>query len=189
MTLNTTSYFAGIGTVVAALTVGFGGALLIIGSNDKIASENRVQQVMSHPVIDSTVKVVSLETSVRTDATPTEPSAPTATAINPAPSEPPPPAVTRQAAVPATPTPEERTTRDLAQDTERANRVRLRQAEVKRAVDLENQRKAVERKKRQQEIETASLAVKRMLQDNRSRQIVQADNSGPVRLGFFGRDN
>jgi hypothetical protein len=48
MKLNAASYFAGVGTVVAALAVGFGGALLITGSGPKTESQNRLQQVMSH---------------------------------------------------------------------------------------------------------------------------------------------
>ena len=184
MTLNTTSYFAGIGTVVAALAVGFGGAVLIIGSNDKIVSQNRLQQVMSHPPIESTLQVGSVETPARPEVTPTaSSSAQTFTAVSPAPPQPPLPTVIQQAI------PTAATAEDLVQDTDRANRVRLRQAEVKRAVDQENIRKAVEHKKRQQEINTAAIAVRRMLQDNRSRQIVQADSSGPARFGFFGRDD
>ena len=194
MTLNATSYFAGIGTVVAALAVGFGGAILITGPNDKIVSQNRLQQVMSHPSIESSAQVVSVEKSVRTDvmptassATPTVASAQAATTVNPAPSDSPLPALTKQAVQTAA-IPEE-PHRELVQDTDRASRVRFRQAEVKRAVDQENQRKAVERQKRQQEIDTATVAVRRMPQDNRSRQIVQVESSSPVRFGFFGQDD
>ena len=74
-----------------------------------------------------------------------------------------------------------------AQETESAN-TKVREAEVKLAVDRENKRKWDERKRKQREIEAATIAVKRMLQDNRSRQIVQVENRGPASLGFFGNN-
>ena len=182
MKLNATSYLAGMGTVVAALTVGFGGALLLTGPSPKFVSQNRLQQVMSQP---STAQVMGVEKSAGNEQTSSSPSQPV-TSVNQLPSEPTLPTVTKPADFPTAATPD-MLPRASTQDTEKANRARLRQAEVRRAAEREDQRRGVERKKRQQEIETATLAVRRMLQDNR--QNIQIANSGPARFGFFGRDD
>jgi hypothetical protein len=49
MPFNTVSYFAGVGTVVVAVGVGFGGALVMTGSGDKYEPPNRVERVAGSP--------------------------------------------------------------------------------------------------------------------------------------------
>jgi hypothetical protein len=56
--LSATSYFAGMGTVVAALTVGFTGGLMITGPSKNAEIPNRLQRVMSNaPLPDPNLRV------------------------------------------------------------------------------------------------------------------------------------
>ena len=180
MNLNATSYFAGIGTVVAALIVGFGGALLIVGPSQQNENRNRVQQVMAHTHNSAIAPEVRTENVLATHDTPPPPAQPTV--IYP-PSQEAPQSVTKLVEA-STAAPKPDVQRSSNQDTD--NRAKLRAVEVKVAVDRENQRKWADRKKRQQEIDAATASVKRMLRDNRDRQIVQVENSGPAGMGFFG---
>ena len=183
MKLNAPSYFAGMATVVTALTIGFCGALLITAPNQPNAYQNRVQQVMSHAPTSSTAKVLNVDEPVQNEAILSQqPVAP----IN-QPSPEPNLTMSKQAELPNTAKPGVPQPL-VAQDTESVNRAKVREAEVKHAVERENQRKWDERKRKQREIESATIAVKRMLQDNRSREIVQVENKGPPRFGFFGND-
>ena len=181
MKLNAISYFAGIGTVVGALAVGFCGALLIAGPHQETGYRNRVQQVMSQAPSSSTMEVAKVEKPLQTEITKSSQPVP--------PDEHPalvPTVMTaKQVEAPATAKPDA-PQRAAAQETDTVNRAKLREPEVKHPFDRDNQRKWAERKRRQQEIEAATIAVKRMLQD---RRIVQVDNSGPTRFGLFGEDN
>ena len=180
MNLNATSYFAGIGTVVAALLVGFGGALLIVGPSQQNEYRNRVQQVMAHPPAFTFAPDVKTERLLANDVTPAASDQPSVHQPSPEPTLP----MAKQVEPPVASKPDAQ--RNFNPEVEAVNRVKLRELEVKHAVDRENQRKWAERKKRQQEIDAATISVKRMLQDNRVRQIVQVENNGPARLGFFG---
>ena len=178
MKLNTVSYFAGVGTVVAALTVGFGGALLIVGPSHQNENRNRVQQVMAHPPASPIAPAVKTEALVATDVTP-------AASEQPSVYQPSPEPTLGMAKVELPAASKSDPQRNSNQESETVGRIKLREVEVKHAVDRENQRKWAERKRRQ-EIAAATISVKRMLQDNRVRQIVQLENNGPARFGFFG---
>lgn len=181
MKLNTVSYFAGIGTVVAALTVGFGGALLIVGPSHQNEYRNRVQQVMAHPPASPIATAVKTEVLVATDVTPASSEQPTVHEPSPEPTL----GMAKVEVPEASKSDPQHQSPIPIKEPEVVNRVKLRELEVKHAVDRENQRKWAERKRRQ-EIAAATISVKRMLQDNRVRQVVQLENNGPARLGFFG---
>ena len=192
MKLNATSYFAGIGTVVAALAVGFGGALMIIGSDQTTESRNRVQQVMTRAPIStpaakekSEAQVVMSSASLQPQPVSQPEPGPVASIVTTQ-ADPVSPVVTKQNEVQlSVKQPAGRAT----QESDKTSRTQLRDEEIKRAVERENERKRVERKRKQQEIEAAANAVRRMLQDNGSyRQVVHAGN-GLTARGFFGNDN
>ncbi len=187
MKLNAASYFAGIGTVAAALAVGFGGAMMITGSSPKIESRNRVQQVMAHaPVSPSQAAEVEKPTEIIATITSPSTSVPVVSTQSPEPAS---PAIVAKPVEVPTAVKSVETVGAATQDTQRANRIRLREADITRAVERENQRKWMERKRRQEEIDAATVAVRRMLRDNGVRQVVQVENSRPTRLGFFGEGN
>jgi hypothetical protein len=94
------------------------------------------------------------------------------------------PIVARQAELPTPP----KVQRDQTLEAESVDRAKKRAAEMQHAVERENQRKWIERKRRQEEIDSATMAVRRMLRDNGVRQVVQTDNIEAAH-GFFGRDN
>ena len=133
MKLNAPSYFAGIATVVAALTLGFCGALLIAAPNQPNAYQNRVQQVMSHAPTSSTAKVVNVDKSVQNGATQSQQPVAPINQSSPEPNL----TMSKQAELPNTAKPEAPQPL-VAQETGNVNRAKVRDAEVKHAVDREN---------------------------------------------------
>lgn len=178
MPFNTKSYLAGVGTVVAALTIGFSGGFFLAPSTEHM-EQNRLQRVttsapISNPAPQTTV-TPKLEVAA-TNATPT------------AALQPPPRMIPVMAkAVEPTPAPAAPKAIEPAQGAfeDRAiqpNSERMRAAEERKRTREE--RRAERRKQR--EIELAAVAVKRMLRDRDPQQV--ADRTESPRFGFFGED-
>jgi hypothetical protein len=215
MTFSTTSYIAGVGSVIAALTVGFSGGFFIAKPTPYV-EQNRLQRVTSSaPIASSAPQTVALSTPAIAESKATPPSAqPASPSAQPA-------LPSAQAAVPVqqpaqpeaiptmakadVPEPAQAVTRpELARaavEQDRAtqsnvNAERLRATDVKAAArKRDDSRKFAERRK-QREIELATVAVRRMLRDrDRDPQQVADGIVTPretpretPRFGFFGQD-
>jgi hypothetical protein len=224
MTFNPVSYFAGIGTVYAAITVGFGGGLLMTHSVHDTAPPNRVERVtaaarLSPPSVAQTPKPdaqPSVTPVVAAAAAPAPgPSAPVTAATTPtseAGSSPSPtqastsppqavpqlpaadvvraasqqPATSMQAAVPNDQQSVVRETNAKPQDQD---------IEAKRIAERKQveRRKWAERKRRQQDLETATVEVRKIERSDGAQEVVQKDTIEiprieMPRLGFFGED-
>jgi hypothetical protein len=191
MPFNTTSYLAGVGTVVAALTVGFSGGFFLAPPANHV-EQNRLQRVASSaptsnpapheaitPKPDTQVRSVELvaakvpapstQQSARAEAIPIM-----AKAVEPGLAP-----VVAKAAEAARAAPEE----NAAKPEVNTEKMRAAEAKVERKRARE-QRRAERRKQR--ELEFATVAVKRMLRDGHPQQV--ADRTELPRFGFFGED-
>ena len=194
MSFSTKSYLAGVGTVVAALTIGFSGGFFLAAPTQHV-EQNRLQRVSGGaPVANSTAQVAI---AAKPDITEVRPIEMVASPL-PAPSMPQPaPAET----VPVMATTAEPASVAVATKAAEANRAtsednaakpdvkdeRTRNAETKAAERMKrarDQRTAELRKQR--EIAMATVAVKRMLRE-REPQLV-ADRTESPRFGFFGEN-
>ncbi len=190
MSFSTKSYLAGVGTVVAALTIGFSGGFFLAPPAGHV-EQNRLQRVASSSPISNPasqaapaakpeiteVRPIELVASAVPVPSPQQPSdAETipvmAKAVEPAPTEPDRASAEDSAAKPEVRKPE------ISTDKMRAAEAK---AERRRAKE---QRRAERRKQR--EIELAAVAVKRMLRDRDPQQF--ADRMESPRFGFFGED-
>ncbi|WP_291858438.1 hypothetical protein [Bradyrhizobium sp.] len=176
MPFSTTSYLAGVGSVVAALAVGFSGGFLLATPTQHV-EQNRLQRVTS----SAPISIPAPPTSVATSATEpkiVEESAARAPVIEqPGQSaavpvmakavEPPPAQV-----IPKPPEP-----RVAAQE--------IRAAEAKAAERRRAKEQRLAEQRKQREIERATVVVKRMLRD-RDQQV--AERTDTPRFGFFGED-
>jgi hypothetical protein len=209
MAFNPVSYVAGIGTVGVALVVGFGGGLLLTNSAYKPEPPNRLERVAaSAPLASASPTQAAIAPDVtaapapepepRPAASPqqvTPPQPPTAKAAQAANQQPavandPPPsprpptakaaqAANQQPAVANDPPPSVSESMAKPQDQENDTR---RIAERKQAAH----RKWAERKRRQQELEAATVEVRRGDRDDDSREVRRGDrddDSREVRRG------
>jgi hypothetical protein len=193
MSFSTTSYLAGVGSVIAALTIGFSGGFFI-AKPTQFAEQNRLQRVISSAPVASTApqaaalpKPAMTEARViNTDWTPQAVQQPTrpetipvmAKAVEPEPVPVPAPGVAKSEPVRAA---VEQARPDSNVDTDKLRAADAKAAERKRI----EARKFAERRK-QREIALATVAVKRMLKDRDSQQV--ADGIETPRFGFFGQD-
>jgi hypothetical protein len=188
MSFSTTSYLAGVGSVVAALTVGFSGGLFMAAPTP-YAEQNRLQRVMSSaPIASPAQQVVVASKPEITEAKATSEPAPAiqqparaeipvmAKAVEPEPAP-----VIAKAPEPVRAAVEQE---QSAQSNVNAEKIRAAEAKVAERKRAEA-RKFAERKK-QREIEFATVAVKRMLRDRDPQQV--ADGIETPRFGFFGQD-
>jgi hypothetical protein len=207
MTFSTTSFFAGVGTVFAAVMIGFAGGALITSSPkmepnrlERVAAGNQVipaaaAKVAETPAVPS-VPVMKAE-AVTVPATKPEAPAPAVVAKNEAPETSGPdrvvamtPATAAQPAVPVQAQPVvAKEPRDDA--TSQIDNAKIRESELKKqaADSRESERRTEQRRERsrkRQEIEAAANAVRRMQRDGAIQEVTQQDD-GP-RLGFFGHD-
>jgi type IV secretory pathway VirB10-like protein len=188
MSFSTTSYFAGVGTVLAALTVGFSGALFLAPSNEH-SEQNRLQRISSSAPVSVTVP----QTGIVTGPEAAHPRAVEITAAAPTPSAPQP---TRTEAIPIMAKAGEQAApeiiktaepvRPASQDVTAKSEIN---SERKRAAEVKAERKRAQRsaeRRKQREIELATAAVKRMPWDPGPQQF--ADRTESPRFGFFGED-
>lgn len=219
MTFNPVSYFAGIGTVFAAIAVGFGGGLLMTHSVHDSAPPNRVERVTAAaplspppavaqapkmevqpsvaPVVAATAAPAPVTTiptaaseavqspspsQASTSPSPTLPQQPAADVMRPANQL---PAANQQAAAnDQHPVIRETGAKPQDQDIEAKRIAERKQAE---------RRKWAERKRRQQDLEGATVEVRRIERDDGAQEVVQKDAVGMPRieiprLGLFGED-
>jgi hypothetical protein len=195
MSFSTRSYLAGVGSVIAALTVGFSGGLFMAVPT-QYAEQNRLQRVMSSAPIASPAPQTAVAPTPPIAAAPKPETIEAKATSQPAPAiqQParPEPIPVMAKAVEAAPAmakaPEPvRAIREQergAQPNVEAEKIRApeaRAAERKRA----EAKKFAERRK-QREIELAADTVKRMLRDRNPQQV--ADGIETPRFGFFGED-
>lgn len=181
MAFSTTSYFAGIGTVLAALAVGFSGGFFLAPSSEQI-EQNRLQRITSSaPIMPETETAQPRSIEL------------TAAAAVPAPSTQQP---TRPESIPVMAKAVETATPSVAKAAEPIRSARQDaaakseiNAEKLRAAEVKAERKRVQRlaeRRKQREIDLATVAVKRMPWDPGPQQF--ADRTESPRFGFFGQD-
>ena len=186
MPFSTKSYLAGVGTVVAALTIGFSGGFFLAPSTEHV-EQNRLQRVTATAPVATAPAAVTPKLA---EARPIElvaPAAPAtqqparaetspvmARAVDPVPA----PIVARPAE------PVRAASDDTAAKTE-VNTYKMRAAEAKAERQRAREDRRAERRK-QREIAQAAFAVRRMLRDRNPQQV--ADRTESPRLGFFGQD-
>jgi len=180
--------------VVAALTVGFSGGLFMAAPTP-YAEQNRLQRVMSSaPIASPTPQIAAAPKPEITEANAT--SAPASASQQPArpetipvmakAAEPEPASVMAKA-------PEAKALEPIraAPEQERAaqsnvNAEKIRAAEAGAAERKRAEARKLEERRKQREIELATVAVKRMLRDRDPQQV--ADGIERPRFGFFGQD-
>jgi hypothetical protein len=188
MSFNPISYFAGIGTVSAAIAIGFGGGIMLTTSAYKPEPQNRVERVASNKPLPApsapqatapAVQAASAVAATPAAATP-EPTTPSAPPQRAMPQQPPSTETTRAAtAQPAAVTEQpslvrESTAKPPDEDVD-ARRIARKKAE---------HRKWAERKHRQ-DLDAATMDVRKMDRDD-APEVVQRDIIETPRLGFFG---
>lgn len=196
MAFSTTSFFAGVGTVFAAVTIGFAGGALLTTSSPKM-EPNRLERVAASnpptiaaatktetPAVPSvpTIKaeapaVPAVQAAARNETAETTATPDRVVAMTPAPASP--------QVAPAQPQPPVVAREDMASQIDNAKR--LRETELRKQADSrESDRRAEQRRRKRQEIDAAVDAVRRMKRDGVLQEAAQQDE-GP-RFGFFGRD-
>jgi type IV secretory pathway VirB10-like protein len=180
MSFNTTSYLAGVGTVVAALTIGFSGGFFLAPTTDHV-EQNRLQRVASSAPISNPASQEAITPKPEiTQARSIE----LVAAKVPAPS-------TQQPAGPETvpvmakavePT---RASREENAARPEVNTERMRRADAKAERKRAREQRRAERRK-QRETEFAAVAVNQMARDRDPQQV--ADRTESPRLGLFGEN-
>jgi hypothetical protein len=186
MAFSSTSFIAGVGSVVAIVTVGFAGGAMLAPSSPKM-EPNRLERIASAnaPAI-----------SAKTETPPVPSMAPvpqpvvakSETAEMPAPdrSIATTPAAVAQPVVPASPQPVV-AREDVTSQIENAKK--LREGELRKQAEFrESERRAEARRERRkrQEIDAAADAVRQMKRDGVLQQVTQQDDT--PRPGLFGDD-
>jgi len=182
MAFNTTSFFAGVGTVFAAVMLGFAGGAMITTSPRM--EPNRVERVAA-----STPVVAAKTEAPATPSTETSQTTAAPDRVISLPQKP----DTSQAALPEPPPVAPQPQPVMAQDdvaSQGDNAKKAREAELKKEADLRKaERRAQQRRERrkQQEIQAAANAVRQMQANGELRQVSRevSQDAGP-RFGFFG---
>ena len=179
MPFSTKSYLAGVGTVVAALTIGFSGGFFLAPSTEHV-EQNRLQRVTSTasaaitPLAEARpIELVAAPAPATQQPARTETIPVMARAVDPAPA----PIAARTA------DPARAASDDAAAKPEITYKMQAAEAKAERKRAREERR--AERRK-QREIELAAFAVKRMARDRDPQQV--ADRTQSPRFGFFGED-
>jgi hypothetical protein len=183
MALNTTSFLAGVGSVVAVLSTGLAGGYFLANPSH-IDSPNRLQRVAANqdskpaPVTadakpEFKPEVVAAATPIAAPAP-----APAALATQPAatPSEPSRTAAVQETAAPA---PTARPDPDAKASGEKANADKARSAEARTAGKKRAEtRKIAEQQRKQRELEVATIAVRRLIHErDPSDAVVDSDQA------------
>jgi hypothetical protein len=196
MAFNTTSFFAGVGTMFAAVTIGFAGGAMLT-SSPKV-EPNRVERVAANTpaTIPAAAKAetpaVPSIANVKAE-TPTVP--PVLTAKNETPETPAAPdrvvSTTPASAAQVVPpqaqpvVSKEVVREDVASQIDNAKKIR--EGELRKQAEFrESERRVEQRRRKRQEIDAAVSAVRRMQRDGVLQEASQQDDS--PRFGFFGRD-
>jgi hypothetical protein len=192
MSFSTTSYLAGVGSVVAALTVGFSGGLFMAAPTHY--EQNRLQRVMgpapdtrppqsaaaTAPAIDAP-KPDTTEANASPQPVPAiqPPARPEPIPVMAKAVEPDPAPVMAKAPEPVRVLPEQE--RSAQRNAEKIRAAEARAAERKRA-----EAKKFAQRRKQKEIELAADAVRQMPMERDSEQF--DDRAGTPQFGFFGQD-
>lgn len=195
MAFSTSSFFAGVGTVFAAVTIGFAGGAMITSSPKM--EPNRLERVAANTPITAAAGTKA-ETKAETPAVPPAPAvkaeAPAAAPVLAAKNETPETtapldrvisttqAPVSQQIVPPQPQPAV-AKEDFASQIDNAKKIR--EGELRKQADAE--RRADQRRRKRHEIEAAVNAVRRMQRDGVLQDVVSQQDDTP-RLGFFGHD-
>jgi ribonuclease E len=193
MTFSKSSFFAGVGSVFAAIVIGFAGGAMITGGAG-VQPPNRVERVAAGETLQKSAgqPAAVANTPAPEPAMATAPvpaSDPQPVAQRPAPAA---PATASNEAAPASktqrpppPLPVVAKGDDAPPRNDQAND---RAVELKKAAERKRaeERKFAERRKRQ-DIEQAANAIRQMKRDGVIDQVVQREEA--PRFGFFGNDD
>jgi type IV secretory pathway VirB10-like protein len=190
MSFSTTSYLAGVGSVIAALTIGFSGGFFI-ATPPQYVEQNRLQRVTSSaPVANPAPQAAVLPKPAITEARVINMEPPPPAAGQPTPPETIP--VMAKAVDPeptqalAKPEPVRAAIEQDRGSESNVNAEKLRIADAKAAERKRNEARKFAERRKQREIGAATVAVKRMLRDRDPQQV--ADGIETPRFGFFGQD-
>jgi hypothetical protein len=193
MTFNTTSFIAGVGSVVVVLSTGFAGGYFIANPT-RVDPPNRLQRLAAEDRSKAPAPTQpTAKPEVVAAATPAAAAAPTTPVVTPAPSASQPAA----SPAPAAPAPEAKApepaqtvaTRDTppAADRPDADKVatpkvgadkergEARYVERKRS----DARKVTEQQRKQRELEVATVAVRRIIHDRDGQDVIIRDRDAP----------
>jgi hypothetical protein len=181
MAFSLSSFFAGVGTVVAAMTIGFAGGTMITISPQ--VEPNRLERVAaSKPGI---IPAVAAKSETPTGASVTAAKAETAqTAAAPDRVISLTPASNSQQTVPSQLQPV------MAKDDARSqidNARKVRESELRRE-KAERRTESRRERRKHQEIQSAANAVRQIQRDGGFQEMSQRDDTQPQRFGFFGND-
>jgi len=180
MTFNTTSFLAGVGTMFAAVALGFAGGAMITTSPK--LEQNRLERFAA------SAPVVTQAAVAKADAT-AVPNRPETVETAPAPNRviPMTPAAAAQTASAPSALPQPVMVRD-----DRTSQIdsakRVREGELRKEAELRKAERRAERRERRQRqgIEAATNAVRQIQRDGDVQEVSQREES--PRLGFFGND-
>jgi hypothetical protein len=209
MAFNPFSYFAGIGTVFVAVAVGFGGGLLMTNSPSHRADPpNRLERLASSAPLASPSQAQTPAAPAPAEPGPPTPaptasvaSAPRAVDLSPPASPEQASAVAQPATAPAADAAPAASQKSAAAKTVAANdppasvrdtaaRQPDPEAEARKVAERRQaeRHKWAERKRKQQELEAATVEVRRVGRDDDTTQdAVQREVIEAPRLGFFGQ--
>jgi hypothetical protein len=196
MSFSTSSYLAGVGSVVVAVAVGFSGGFFMAKPPEYV-EPNRLQRVTSSASISNPAPPTTPVVAAPSAADPK----PVTTEVNVAVQQPtaPPhpieaiPVVAKASGAeqaPALAKAAEPVRADVTSNRDAqpaASAESLRAAEAKAAERKRSDARKLAERRKQREIEQAVIAVRRITRDDRDRQQV-ADGFETPRFGFFGRD-
>jgi hypothetical protein len=180
MAFSTTSFFAGVGTVFAAITLGFAGGAMITGSPKVEPNKlERAAAAAPTPAPVAPAKADTAETASAPDRV-----------VSTTPQSTPASVMPESTPQPVPPQPQPVVARDDGA-SQVDNAKKAREAELKKENELRRaERRAEHRRaaewKRRQEIQAAANAVRRLQRDNDLQEVSQRDE--PPRFGFFGND-
>lgn len=193
MAFNTTSYLAGVGSVVVILSTGFAGGYMLANPTHQ-DPPNRLQRLAAAGQDAKPVTQATPATKPEIVATVAPASTPAPATPQPAAADPP----AQPASVPAAAKAAE-PVRSVAQATaekanaEKSGTEKARIAEAKAAEKKRGEtRKFAGRQRKQRELEIATVAVRRMIHDRDNEEFAAMDQPEPPpaempRLGLFGQ--
>jgi anti-sigma28 factor (negative regulator of flagellin synthesis) len=212
MAFNPSSFFAGVGTVVLAMGLGFGGGLVLTGSDHKFDPPNRVERVASAPPLRSAPSAqasVPLGAPSASDPEPTTSSSQQGAATQPSPppepvraeAQPTPAANEQHAATNDQPKQQRQQTQPQQAQQPSAQQSSALQPTAKPHDQDADAKKVAERKQAQRrrwadrrrqlqpdDADGAVAEVKRIDQPDEGREVVQQrDLFEMPRFGFFGQ--
>lgn len=190
MAFSTTSYLAGVGSVVVILSTGFAGGYMLANPThqdppnrlQRLAAEGQDSKGAAQAAPAAKPEVVAMAAPAATSA----PAAPPPAAAEPAPV----PAEARAPEPARSTAPQVSAEKASAEKSiaEKARMAEAKAAERKRA----DARKFAQRRRKQRELEVATVAVRRMMRDRDDQEFAAMDQPEPPppempRLGLFGQ--